>query len=559
MRSFYFVLHLSPEQCSNVLLGYPTYVDAVKRPNKPAHALVVKSVCEWRGTKHGLKVEAVSGNTYCFNAPTDEEKGIFKAKLEQTMNFEGAVMPMALADFKLIEKKQDRFSCLCSENCLQVAAPVTNAANEDDFCVRCGVNLCSSCGWAWVFDMGSWRGLRCCSHCAEMSSRIDYVTGEDAVRMWTKKKLEQISPDSTTEEGRHLQKMKAAGEKLAAMQRNKFSNPAMRIERVNKGHSRNGNKSEGSISGSFHGPSHRKNQRSGVNLGRPHCVNDIFKQAMDDLRTTILQNHKRELELMILAVSADEPALEMMDLAVRAGVAIAVESEGICMPCADGQEDYNDDPNAIAQLRGMAEIALQRESLDDDDDSGYGHIFGETYEHGHRQAVVRDSELSALLKGMVLPDNGSYTEALLGAEDSDRLRSQTSWAPAVVALSRPVAYPSEVPSNVMHAFDSIQMEAEVQGIKLDGADDLMAIFMVVVAKAVAQGYHGFSALNLSRACSDLDILCQHEGYAENRVNQFEQMLLYLEGHLKTNMSAITKGASEIGEPEPEPEWEEIEI
>jgi hypothetical protein len=563
-RSFYFVLHLSPDKCSNILLGYANRFDATRNQTKPKIGMVVKSVRDWRGSKHGLKVEAVSGSTYSFTAPTDAEKGIFMAKLKQALCFEGAVMPMALADFKLIDKTPSPFSCLCSEHSFAIA-PATDDKISSEFCRRCGVTLCSSCGWAWVFDMGSWRSVRACSHCAESSSRIDYVTGEDAVRMWTKKKLEHISADSTTEEGMHLKKMKRAGERLASLQRNKLSSqPEIRVGRANKGakkgHSRSANKSDCSMNGSMDystGGSHRKNQRSGVNLGRPDTVNDTFKQAMDDLRTTILHNYQRDLELMVLAVSAEQPAPEMMDLAVRAGVAIAVESEGICLPCVDG--DHSNSGGCIAQLRGMAETAMQRDSLGSDD-SGYSHIFGETYEHEHRQAVVRDSELSAMLKGLVLPANGSYTEALLG-EDSDRLRSQTSWAPAVGALSRPVAYPSEVPSNVMHAFDQIQNEAQVQGIKLDGADDLMAIFMVVVAKAVAQGYNGWSALNLSRSYSDFDILCQHEGYAENRVNQFEQMLLYLEGHLKTALT--TARAKNIGgdfdEPEPEPEWEDIDI
>ena len=100
------------------------------------------------------------------------------------------------------------------------------------------------------------------------------------------------------------------------------------------------------------------------------------------------------------------------------------------------------------------------------------------------------------------------------SRSTEALIESSVWHESVAILCEPVVYPSQVPVRIMQALFQIQLEARKVEETISGADDLMAVFLLVVAKAIVQSGGealSFRALSFARSFCDFEALCEIDG------------------------------------------------
>jgi hypothetical protein len=219
------------------------------------------------------------------------------------------------------------------------------------------------------------------------------------------------------------------------------------------------------------------------------CPFSELKQQMSKLRNALLEdpNRRREFELLIMLLVGSVPDMEIH---VRGGICMAAER-------------WLDSASPLKQQ--WDEMPAQK--------------------NGRRRELVLSRNVSVLLER-----NSTRLRPWRTSAATEQLIDCSVWHESVAILCQPLEYPSQVPLRIMQSLFQIQAEAGRSGITISGADDLMAVFLIVVAKALAQSADAlsFHALAFARSFCDFEALCEIDGYAETRLNNFEQILLYLE-------------------------------
>jgi hypothetical protein len=219
------------------------------------------------------------------------------------------------------------------------------------------------------------------------------------------------------------------------------------------------------------------------------CPFAELKQQMSKLRNAMLDDpvRMREFELLITLLVGGVPDMEIH---VRAGVCMAAER-------------WLDSASTLKQQ--WDEMHAQQE--------------------WKKRELTLSRDVSVLLERRSIRLRPWCTSAA-----TEQLIDCSVWHESVAILCQPLEYPSQVPLRIMQSLFQIQAEASRSGVTISSADDLMAVFVIVVAKAVAQSVDAlsFRSLKFARSFCDFEALCEIDGYAETRLNNFEQILLYLE-------------------------------